>query len=239
MQRKNSYIIWGIVLIAFGVLIVLNQLDIIRMTGYMIPAVIMLGLALVFHLCYALGGRSRVGFLVPGGIMLLYGVHFLLGYIFGSNLFGKLWPLFVLGPALGLFELYVFSRGRSGSMVPVFILTTIGGAALLRSFFDFSFFLVIGAALVILGVVLFCGAFRRQKQAQAQAEQDNNVPLEREEARVHEEPKVHQEPPAEEPFFGSDAPTVDAQPMAEEPADNDSARVLDQTPGGDTPPSDI
>ena len=109
-----------------GVVLVLDQLDILDVSSGMIFPILLLALALLFHLYYFLSsGRGNEGLLVPGGILLVYGLMFLLGdlNLGQSNVFyNGLWPLWILGPALGLFELYAFSHGTKGSMVPVFIL---------------------------------------------------------------------------------------------------------------------
>ncbi|MDD4796470.1 MAG: hypothetical protein PHO66_01715 [Eubacteriales bacterium] len=160
MKNKGS-IVWGVLLIALGVLLVLSQLGMLDITGRMIPALGFLALALAFHLAFFLSGRRSAGLLVPGGILLVYGGLFLFCALQGYQWMQKLWPLYILGPALGLFEMYAFSGGRTGSMIPVFILTAIGGAFLLGSVTDLSGYVVIGAALMILGLVLFFGAFRR------------------------------------------------------------------------------
>lgn len=163
-MKNKSAIIWGVLLIAVGVLLVLGQVGVLNITGRMVPALAFLVLALGFHLAFFFSGFKNPGLLVPGGILLVYGILFFVCAAQGYQWMEKLWPLYILGPALGLFEMYAFSKGRVGSMIPVFILTAIGGAFLLRSFTDFSGYLVIGAALVILGLVLFIGAFHRSAE---------------------------------------------------------------------------
>lgn len=163
MKRVNS-LVWGTVLLLLGVVLVLNQLQLINVESGMIFPIILLALALLFHLYYFFTGRGSEGLLVPGGILLVYGLMFLLGDIspFQSNIFyNGLWPLWILGPALGLFELYVFSHGTKGSMVPVFILTAIGGGFLLNTLLDVSFSIVLAIVLIGLGVGLMGNALSR------------------------------------------------------------------------------
>jgi hypothetical protein len=161
MKRNGSLIVWGIILLVGGVLLLLAQAKIIVDIQSLIVPIILLGLGLAFHLQYFFSGRKNEGVLVPGGILLVYGLLFLAVQRFGQS-FQILWPLFILGTALGLFELYVFSRGRSGSMAPVFILTAIGGGALLFTcgvVSDWNVF--IAALLIVIGASLMAGAFVR------------------------------------------------------------------------------
>jgi len=53
------------------------------------------------------------GLLVPGGILITYGLLFLFNVYYGWNLMDNLWLIFPLGVAIGLFQLYLFEVGRS------------------------------------------------------------------------------------------------------------------------------
>lgn len=163
MKRVNS-LVWGTVLLLLGIVLVLNQLQIIDVGSGMIFPILLLALALLFHLYYFFSGRGNEGLLVPGGILLVYGLMFLLGDLNSeqSNIFyNGLWPLWILGPALGLFELYVFSRGTKGSMIPVFILTAIGGGFLLNTFLGVPFSVVLAIVLIGVGVSLMVNSMGR------------------------------------------------------------------------------
>ncbi len=171
MKRTSSFV-WGIILLLVGILMTLSELNIVIISRALYAPIVMLAIGLIFHLYYFLSHRDNEGLLVPGGILLTYGLLFLLD---GLNIakVSMLWPLFILGPALGLFELYAFSGGRTGSMIPVFILTAIGGSFLLMNFGVASFEVVLAAVLIVLGVGLMVNAFyrnggKRQKGWQGQ-----------------------------------------------------------------------
>jgi hypothetical protein len=157
MRRINS-MVWGTVLLLAGLVLTLGQLRIIDLSGDMTVPILLLAVSVVFHLYYFLSSGRNEGLLVPGGIMLVYGLLFLSVAKFNCSM-NQMWPLFILGPALGLFELYVFSKGTKGSMVPVFILTVIGGGFLLMNFYNMSFAIIIAIVLIVLGVTLMVNAF--------------------------------------------------------------------------------
>ena len=159
MKRINS-MVWGIVLLLAGVVLTLSQLRVIDISGNMTVPVILLGLSVVFHLYYFLSRVGNEGLLVPGGILLVYGFLFLAIELWPVSM-GMLWPLFILGPAVGLFELYAFSGGKKGSMVPVFILTAIGGGLLLYNMDIASFGVIAAIILIGIGVALMITAFIR------------------------------------------------------------------------------
>jgi hypothetical protein len=156
MKRINS-MVWGTILLLAGLLLTLGQVGLIDLTGDLTVPVILLALSVVFHLYYFLSSGKNEGLLVPGGILLTYGLLFLAVTKLNCTM-SQLWPLFILGPAVGLFELYVFSRGTQGSMIPVFILTVIGGGFLLKNFWDVDFGIIIAVVLIALGVALMINA---------------------------------------------------------------------------------
>ncbi len=184
MKRINS-LVWGTVLLLIGVVLTLGQLNIIRLDGNMTWPILLMGVGLIFHLYYFFTREQNEGLLVPGGILLVYGVLFLLTE--GGQSVGKLWPLFILGPAFGLFELYVFSRGRKGSMIPVFILTAIGGGFLLMNYDVANGQVILAILAVCLGAGLMTSSFVRSSrhkggsstfEAKAEPQTDHTEPPE-------------------------------------------------------------
>lgn len=157
MKRINS-MVWGTVLLLIGIVLTLSELNVINISGDVTWPIILLGLSVVFHLYYFLSNGRNEGLLVPGGILLVYGLMFLAVFQFGST-FTMLWPLFILGPALGLLELYIFSRSAKGSLIPVFILTIIGGGFLLNNVGIASFGVILAIILICVGVALMISAF--------------------------------------------------------------------------------
>jgi hypothetical protein len=160
MRRNHSMIVWGTLLLVAGIFIILGQTNIIQNYQQLILPAILLGISLAFHLAYFMSPSRNEGVLVPAGILLLYGLLFLANELVPQATMERLWPVFILGPALGLFEMYVFSKGRSGSLIPVFILTVIGGCALLLTCGVFTnFSLVVALLLIGIGAACMINAF--------------------------------------------------------------------------------
>lgn len=157
MKRINS-LVWGTVLLLVGVVLTLGQLGWINLDHLTWP-IILLAIGVIFHLYYIFTKDHNEGLLVPGGILLVYGVLFLLSQ--SGQPIEKLWPMFILGPAFGLFELYLFSRGRMGSMIPVFILTAIGGGFMLMNYDVANGQVILAVLAICLGAGLMISAFFR------------------------------------------------------------------------------
>lgn len=207
MKRINS-MVWGSVLLLVGAVLTLNQVGVLSFGNNMALPIILLSLSVVFHLYYFLSRGGNEGLLVPGGILLVYGLLFLSVFQLNCS-FSQMWPLFILGPAVGLFELYAFSRGARGSMIPVFILTAIGGGFLLMTFGVANWNIVIALLLICIGGAMMISAFlradhRRQEAAQPHVEVHmHDVPPSGGEKKVEPEP---------EQDTAQDASGLDGQP---------------------------
>lgn len=103
-------------------------------------------------LLYLFGERSP-GLLVPIGILFTVA-----GTCFFSellNLWGVLWPGFIIAPAVGLFLLYIAGNRESGLLIPIFILTGIGVVFFsigTIGFFGRYFKYIAGGALILAGI---------------------------------------------------------------------------------------
>ena len=77
MKRTSSFV-WGIILLLVGILMTLSELNIVIISRALYAPIVMLAIGLIFHLYYFLSHRDNEGLLVPGGILLMYGLLFLL-----------------------------------------------------------------------------------------------------------------------------------------------------------------
>ncbi|MCK5129004.1 MAG: hypothetical protein KAQ68_04065 [Clostridiales bacterium] len=183
-MKKANTIFWGIVLILVGVVIVLTQLDVLDFTeifnnfdwNYLWPIVMIL-IGISFHVQFFAGKRHNPGILVPGGILLVYGCLFLFLRTTGWGNVGVLWPVFLLGPAFGLLELKLFSRGRQGSWIPVIVLFTLATFFLLREQFS-SFAMTAAVALIVIGVIVIIIAFANKNKQSEEKKTDVHVDVE-------------------------------------------------------------
>jgi len=139
-NKRSGTMIIGLVLILIGIIYLLSNFGIFQIyfdifdIGFLFsnfwPLVIII-IGLIFHYSFFTGRTSDAGLLVPGGILLVIGVTCQLSQMF--DLYGYLWPGFILAVSVGLFELYVFGSKEKGLLIPVFIL---GGLSLI--FFTMS-----------------------------------------------------------------------------------------------------
>lgn len=151
-MKKGDYII-GIMFILIGGVFLLNNFDLIEFKiGNHWPLFLLIP-GLIFESSYFLR-RKDPGLLVPGGILTTYGLLFYINEIYGWSWMSDLWPIFPLGVAIGLFQLYLFGGKERALLIPVGIL---GGFSLFSlvitlRFIDFG--LVLGGAFILLGIIV-------------------------------------------------------------------------------------
>jgi len=126
-MNRGGKSFWGIIFIALGVMIILNQLNLFSFSllwGLSAP-VILFVIAFFFAAGFMSKGPDAAGLLVPAGVLAGVGFTLLLGNTLG--VMHLVWPGFIFAPALGLFLLYLFNRDHNpGLLVPVGILVTVG-----------------------------------------------------------------------------------------------------------------
>ncbi len=170
MKRNNGFI--GVLLIAVGIVILLlrglfgiklfefNSLD------FWVFIVLLVGLS--FELAFFITG-SKPGLLIPGGIITTIGLLFMFEVTTDWNFAEYTWPVYILSVAVGLFQMYLFSKREKGLLIASLI---IGGVA--------AFFMVcmllsrmsslvkpelfIPIALIGGGIALFCSSRSKRTQ---------------------------------------------------------------------------
>lgn len=107
---KNKYSV-GIILLAAGVIILLGKAGVFSFLGSIFWPILVLIPAVFLHVLYF--GRVLPAFtLVPAGILLVYSLLFIFCNIFGWNNLRYLWPLFIFGVAVGLYEYQLFGSPK-------------------------------------------------------------------------------------------------------------------------------
>jgi len=154
---KAKMITGGIALILVGAMLILVQLGMLPWRDGMLWPVIMLGAALLCHIKYFASGRKKPGVLVPGGILAVYGLLLLALAWLDRAWAERLVGVWVLGPALGLAELAMADRKKKGIWIAAGVLTAVGMLILLWKNLNMSPRTLLGAALIVIGLVLVFG----------------------------------------------------------------------------------
>ena len=161
--------VMAILLIIIGIAGILKQVFNIQIfgMGHFWP-IFVLGPGLAFEWAYFSTRRSP-GVLVPGGILTTLGCLFFFEVNTRWFFSEYTWPVYILAPAIGLFQLYLFGKREKGLLIPIGILTTIA----VVSFFSivlgdiFSFIngsLIWPIILIIIGIVVLLDRGNNHKE---------------------------------------------------------------------------
>jgi hypothetical protein len=152
-MAKNNYSL-GLVLIVIAIVLLLGKLGVFALLGRLFWPLLILGVGIVLHgLVYARITPAWV--VVPGGVVVTYSLLFLFCNIFGWGAMKYLWPVYIFGVAVGLYELYQIDRYSPRSLLSVSAALAIASAVLfvMTLLFSVSFYLVV-LILVIAGLAL-------------------------------------------------------------------------------------
>ncbi|WP_046214735.1 hypothetical protein [Paenibacillus wulumuqiensis] len=107
MTNRNQGII-AIFIILAGLIILLGKLGVFTFIGHVFwPLLILLPGVLLQLFYFSRTAPSYV--LIPAGVLTVYGILFFFCNIWGWSLMAYLWPLLLLGIAVGLYEYYMLS----------------------------------------------------------------------------------------------------------------------------------
>jgi hypothetical protein len=128
---KRSDIIIGIILIILGILFLADNLDYVAIDFTDIwPLLMVLGGA-AFWIGY-FQNKKNYGLIMPGTILIVYGLVFWYCQAAGWDYMQYLWPFFLIGPGIGIYLMYILGEKENGLLIPAGILVGMGLLFILR-----------------------------------------------------------------------------------------------------------
>jgi hypothetical protein len=151
-MARNNYSL-GLVLIVVAVVLILGKIGFIGFLGNLFWPIFILIPGVLFHALF-FGRILQVGVLVPGGMLVTYSLMFFYCNLIGWDSMVYLWPGFIFGVAVGLYELHFFNRNSPrGTFIAAFILAVISFVFFIIAFlFTASLYII---ALVLIGIGVF------------------------------------------------------------------------------------
>lgn len=104
--------------------------------------------------------RADGGSPMASGVLITYGIMFMLCEVLGWQLMQYIWPGFLLGPALGLYKSYRITGSRA-QRSEARILLGIGGGLMLCMLFPLKY--MIALLMISGGIAIFISIFRRPR----------------------------------------------------------------------------
>lgn len=168
MKKNSSSVALGILLIAAGVLILMNQLDLFRITWDEALPILLLVICAVSMINVARGNKHSVFWATACGVA---GIFLLLRNfdVIDSFWFMSEWPVFLASAGLGFIAMYVAKPAEWGVLIPGAICTFFGVIFILDEL-DVSYYTrellknFWPIVLVLAGLGLILGSLRRKTE---------------------------------------------------------------------------
>lgn len=154
MTNRNQGLIGLFVLFA-GLIILLGKLGVFSFIGHVFWPLAILLPGIVLQLLYFSRSAPAI-VLIPAGILTVYGVLFFLCNTWGWEIMAHLWPILILGIAIGLYEYYVCAASpasRNVGFVSI-VLTCLSVILLIFSLLGTLGFYFIAMILILSGLWL-------------------------------------------------------------------------------------
>jgi len=157
---KTSDMIIGVSLVILGILFLSENFGFMTFDFKDIWPLFIIFAGIGFGIGY-LQDRKNYGMLMPASILILYGLLFFYCTIEGWYIMSALWPVFILGPGIGFFMMYLLGEREKGLLIPASILTGIGVLFLIS---HSGFWRYWPLALIIVGIVMIVRHFSGEKE---------------------------------------------------------------------------
>lgn len=157
---NSKSLITGFFLVGLGLFLLANNFGYFFIDWYDFEYYWPLGLVAggIFFWALWLADRKDYGLLMPGTILLVYGLLFWYNVQTNWWYMEELWPFFIIGPGLGFLAMYLFGGRDRGLLITGGILTGIG-LVFLGGYYDFRY--IWPVLLIAIGLRLL---FKTRKQ---------------------------------------------------------------------------
>ncbi|WP_379131468.1 hypothetical protein [Paenibacillus sp. sgz500958] len=163
MSSKNDMKL-GLFIAAAGIVILFGKLGVFGFLGRNLWPLVLLLPGLFLHVLF-FSRRISAAALIPAGILTVYGLLFGLCNTWGWGLMKYMWPVLLLGVAVGLFEYSLYASPRtSGFSGAAIVLGLLSLVLLFFSLLGTGALYVLGAVLVAAGILLITGVGRSKNR---------------------------------------------------------------------------
>ena len=159
MNRSNASL--GIILVAVAVFLVLGKLGVFTFLVKLLWPALEMAAGLILNYLYFRKTLPDI-VLIPGGILVVYSLLFLIGTIFGWETMRILWPGYLFGIAVGLYEWAVYGNGFAPRSVysSAIVLAVASGLLFVMVIIKANIY-ILAALLLIVGIFFMLRRSRR------------------------------------------------------------------------------
>ncbi|MNI03948.1 hypothetical protein D3C76_1378400 [compost metagenome] len=162
-MSDNNKLMTGVFILAAGIFILLGKWGVFSFIFKGLWPLLLLVPGILLHLWHFFR-KGSAELLLPGGILVVYSIIFFIGIIGGWHTLKYIWPAFLLGIAIGLYEYDMFSnRHQPGVLAAAFILGALSIILLAMLLFSWSLIYLLAILLIIGGIYLIVARGNRRR----------------------------------------------------------------------------
>jgi hypothetical protein len=160
MKHSNRGL--GIILLIIGVIMLLNNIQIITFNIELLWPLFMIIPGIMFHLGFFNGRhKNNPSVLMAGAVLSIYGLYFLFNIITHWQFSHNTWPIIPLGIGVGFFEMYWFAGKKSQHGISGLFIIALSLFAFVIDTFNLSFAYILPITLILVGVVIVSQSFTK------------------------------------------------------------------------------
>ncbi|MBT2288090.1 hypothetical protein J7E73_02885 [Paenibacillus albidus] len=159
MSSKNEVKL-GIFIAAAGIVILFGKLGVFGFLGHALWPLVLLLPGLFLHVLF-FSRRASAAVLIPAGILTVWGLVLGICNAWGWGLMRPMWPLLLLGIAVGLYEYSLYAPVRTGGLsAAAIILGLLSLVLFIFGLLGTGSLYLLGAVLIALGLWMIIGKGR-------------------------------------------------------------------------------
>lgn len=148
MGKKNNH--FGLILFLIGILLLINHFHFIHFDVWSLWPLILLYIGIKAERDYFAGYKTSRSLLI-GATLTTYSVYFLMEEFVHYSISNMMWPLFILGPALGFLQMAYYGHKQKKNYKRGILLSIIAGAFFFDELLNFRFNVFIAILLIFIG----------------------------------------------------------------------------------------
>lgn len=152
MEESRNKLL-GTFLVIIGGVLILDYYHIISFSIWAFWPLILIYIGAKAERDYFSGHASGRN-LLTGATLLTYGFFFLIGNFTTWGIQGRLWPIYIMGPAIGFLQMAYFGHRPKKNFRTGILLLAISGFFLLESFIHIKYDLIMFVGLIAVGLFM-------------------------------------------------------------------------------------
>lgn len=153
MKHSNRGL--GIILLIIGIVMLLNNIEIIKFNIELFWPLFMIIPGIMFHLAFFNGkSQDNPAVLMPAAVLSIYGLYFLFSILTNWQFSHMMWPIIPMGIGVGFYEMYYFAGKKRQHGIAALSVISLSILAFVIDTFNLNFHYLLPILLIVAGIII-------------------------------------------------------------------------------------